>query len=91
MQTMQKLNSFFQSKAFVDFYQKFTVIGFWISIPICLFIVFLIVRMEKKYKARKKEIKKMIHAPGMEDVRWLFKSRLKKLDIEPDERAHEKN
>ena len=88
---MQNLNAFFQSDAFVDFYQKFNVIGFWLSIPFCLFIVVLIVRMEKKYKARKKEIKKMIHTPGMEDVRWLLKGKLKEHGIEPDEHTHEKN
>lgn len=88
---MRNLNAFFQSDGFVDFYQKFSIIGFWVSIPFCLFIVVLIVRMEKKYKARKKEIKKMIHTPGMEDVRWLLKGKLKEHGIEPDEHAHEKN
>ena len=88
---MERLRAFFESDAFINFYEKFNVIGFWISIPVCLFIAFLIIRMERKYKARKNEIKKMIHAPGMEDVRWLLKSRLKNHDIEPDDQIHEKN
>jgi len=88
---MQNLNAFFQSDAFVHFYHKFNVIGFWVSIPICLFIVVLIVRIEKKYTARKNEIKKMIQAPGMGDIRWLLKWRLRDHGIETDEDLHEKN
>ncbi len=88
---MERLRAFFESDAFISFYEKFNIIGFWVSIPVCLFVVFLIIRMEKKYKARQKEIKKMINAPGMEDVRWLLKRRLKDHGIEPDEHSHEKN
>lgn len=88
---LEKLETFMHGEPGMSFYQNFTIYGFWVSIPICLFIVFLIFRMDKKYKARKNEIKKMIHSPGMEDVRWLLKGRLKNHGIEPDENIHKKN
>lgn len=88
---MENLRELFQSDAFMNFYEKFTIAGFWVSIPICLFIFILIVRMEKQYKAKKHEIKTMVSAPGMEDVRWLLKGRLRDYGIETDESIHEKN
>ncbi len=69
----EKLETFVKSEAGISFYQNLTIYGFWISILICLFIAFLILRMNKKYKARKNEIKKRIHSPGMEDIRWFLK------------------
>ena len=54
-------------------------------------MVFLIFRIEKKYKTRKNEIKEIINAPGMEDVKKLFKSKLEEHGIDYDDKKHEQN
>ena len=88
---MQNLTTFFHSATLVDFYQILSVIGFWGSITFCIAIAGLIVHMDRKYSAKKKQLQKMIGASGMEDVRWLLKDRLKKHGIDLDEGVHEKH
>ncbi len=87
---MNEIGSFFKSEKFIYYYQKLSMIAFWISIPICLAIAFFTYHMAKKYDARRNEIEKEINAPGMEDVRWLLKHKLKEHGIEPNTDTPEK-
>jgi hypothetical protein len=55
---------------------------FWINVVICSILTIVVVRVVRKYESRRKQLEKDIKTPGLHNLRWLFKHRLKEHDIE---------
>ena len=79
---LKELEAFWTSEAGINFYQNLTVIGFWVSIPICLLLALLIFRTNKNYQARKKELKNLLNSSDMEDIKWFLKQPLSEHGID---------
>lgn len=87
----QHLKLFFESRAFLDFYQKFNIIGFWVSLPVILWLTLAIFRLQKKINAKKNEIKKLMASSEMEDMLPMVENKLKNLGIELNDSRHKNN
>lgn len=58
---------------------------FWINVAACLGLAVIVVRVIRKYEAKRRQLKNDLKEPGMKNLRWLFKHKLKEHDI------HEEN
>jgi uncharacterized membrane-anchored protein YhcB (DUF1043 family) len=58
---------------------------FWINVVICLILGIIVIRIVRKYEARRKQLEKDIKTPGLKNIRWLFKHKLKEHDIDTGE------
>ncbi len=67
---------------------SFWRIFFWVNSAICLILAIFVVRVVHKYEARRKQLKDDIKTPGLTNIRWLFKHRLKEHDIDTGEVTH---
>ena len=55
---------------------------FWVNVVVCSILAIVVVRVVRKYEARRKLLEKDIKTPGLNNLRWLFKHKLKEHDIE---------
>lgn len=66
---------------------------FWVNAIVCLILAIVVIRVVRKYEAKRELLKKDIKTPGLKNVRWLFKHKLKEHEIggdsEPDESTSE--
>lgn len=85
MEWLKELEAFWTSEAGINFYQNLTIVGFWISLPICLLLALLIFRTNKKYQARKAQVKNLLNSPDMEDIKWFLKHPLSEHGIDVPE------
>ena len=65
-------------------------IFFWVNSAICLILAIIVVRVVHKYEARRKKLKADIQAPGLENIKWLFKHKLKEHGVDEDKQITEK-
>lgn len=91
MNWLTDLNSFLRSESVQEFWQVFHLALFWLSLLFTIGALWLLISTVRKYEKRKKQIQKELQAPGMEDVRHLFKPFLKEHGIKVDERSAERN
>lgn len=82
MRWLKELEAFWTSEAGINFYQNLTIVGFWISLPICLAIAFLVHRTGKKYQSKKEELKTLLNSSDMEDIKWFLKKPLSEHGID---------
>ncbi len=66
----------------------FWAVFFWINVVICSILAIVVVRIVRKYDARRKQLEKDIKTPGLKNVRWLFKYKLKEHNIDTGEVTH---
>lgn len=55
---------------------------FWINVVACLILAIVVARVVRKYEAKRKRLEKDIKTPGLNNVRWLFKHKLKEHGID---------
>ena len=55
---------------------------FWINVVVCSILAIMAYRAIAKYEARRKQLKEDIKTPGLHNLRWLFKHKLKEHGIE---------
>lgn len=69
----------------------FWAVFFWVNVVICLILVIVVVGIVHKYEARRKQLKGDIREPGLKDVRWLFKHKLKEHGIDKNDKTNSSN
>jgi uncharacterized membrane-anchored protein YitT (DUF2179 family) len=62
---------------------------FWVNVVVSLILAIVIVRVVRKYEAKRKQLKADMNTPGMKNVRWLFKHRLRDHDIDDGKKSTE--
>jgi Ni/Fe-hydrogenase subunit HybB-like protein len=67
----------------------FWAVFFWVNVIVCSILVVVVVRTVSKYEAKRKLLEKDIKTPGLKNVRWLFKHKLKEHDIEGEKQITE--
>ncbi|OQA53882.1 MAG: hypothetical protein BWY44_00011 [Candidatus Omnitrophica bacterium ADurb.Bin292] len=55
---------------------------FWVNAIVCLALAIVVIRVIRKYEARRKQLERDIKTPGLHNLRWLFKHKLKEHSIE---------
>ncbi len=63
---------------------------FWVNVVVCLILAIVVVRIVRKYEARRKLLEKDIKTPGLNNLRWLFKHKLKEHGINEEKRTNER-
>jgi hypothetical protein len=66
----------------------FWAVFFRVNVVVCLILAIVVVRIVHKYEARRKQLMKDIKTPGLSNIRWLFKHKLKEHDIDAGEVMH---
>ena len=64
---------------------------FWINVVICSILAIAVVRAVRKYGARRKQLKEDIKTPGLENLRWLFKHKLKEHGVDENDKTNPSN
>jgi len=60
----------------------FWAVFFWVNVIVCLILAIVVIRVVRKYEARRKQLEKDIKTPGLHNLRWLFRHILKEHGIE---------
>jgi Ni/Fe-hydrogenase subunit HybB-like protein len=66
----------------------FWAVFFWINVVICSILAIVVVRIVRKYEAKQKQLGKDIKTPGLENIKWFFRRKLKDHDIDTGEVTH---
>ena len=68
---------------------RFWAVFFWINVVVCSILAVVVVRIVRKYEARRKQLKDDIKTPGLNNLRWLFKHKLKEHDMNEEKQINE--
>lgn len=69
----------------------FWAVFFWANVVVCSILAIVVVRIIRKYEAKRKQLGKDIKTPGLENLRWLFKHRLKEHGVDENEKTNSSN
>ena len=75
----------------MDFGPKstFWLVFFWVNVVVCSILAIVVVRVVRKYETRRKQLEKDIKTPGLNNLRWLFKHKLKEHNINEEKQINE--
>ncbi len=62
--------------------------GLGVNGVVCSILAIVVVRIFRKYEARRKQLKEDIKAPGLENLRGLFEHRLKEQGVDENDKTN---
>ncbi len=69
----------------------FWAVFFLVNAVVCSILAIVVVRIVRKYEARRKQLKEDIKTPGLENLRWLFKHKLKEHGVDENDKTNSSN
>ena len=67
---------------------SFWAVVFWVNVVVCSILAFVVVRIVRKYESKRKQLEKDIKTPGLMNIRWLFKHKLKEHGINGEKKTN---
>ena len=67
----------------------FWLVFFWINVVVCSILAIIVVRIVRRYEARRKQLEKDIKTPALKNIRWLFRHKLKEHGIDEGKQINE--